>query len=151
MRLTRDAVAGICLMIVAAAFAVSASRHSFGTLFRMGPGFYPFLVSVVLAFLGLSITIGGLVRRPPDLPEDAPSLELRTVSAVLGGVLVFALALERIGLVTSALLLILIAASAEERPKLARTVILAMCLAAIAAAIFIGGLGMNIRMFRWPF
>ncbi len=53
--LKRDYYAGGLMLLVGTGAAVTGASYKFGTLARMGPGFMPVVLGVVLAFLGILI------------------------------------------------------------------------------------------------
>jgi hypothetical protein len=53
--LKRDYYAGGLMLLLGVGAAVTGSGYKFGTLARMGPGFMPVMLGVVLAFLGILI------------------------------------------------------------------------------------------------
>jgi putative tricarboxylic transport membrane protein len=156
MRLTRDTAGGLFLIAVALVFGVGATQYNFGTLFRMGAGFFPLVISALLGAIGLVLAVSGLrgssrVDSNSGSGEEGFEFSPRSVAAVLGSLLVFGFALERVGLIVSAFLLVAIAALAEKQSSIVRTLVLAASLAAMAVLIFIEGLGINIALVRWPF
>jgi Tripartite tricarboxylate transporter TctB family len=70
----RDYYAGGLMLLLGVGAAVTGSGYKFGTLARMGPGFMPVVLGVLLAFLGLLIAGTALFSSEPDerkfLPED---------------------------------------------------------------------------------
>jgi len=61
------------MLLLGLGAAVTGSGYKFGTLARMGPGFMPVVLGVVLAFLGVLIAGTALASSEPDdskfLPE----------------------------------------------------------------------------------
>jgi Tripartite tricarboxylate transporter TctB family len=53
--LKRDYYAGGLMLLLGVGAAVTGTGYKFGTLARMGPGFMPVVLGVVLAFLGILI------------------------------------------------------------------------------------------------
>jgi hypothetical protein len=51
----RDYYAGALMLLLGVGAAITGTGYKFGTLARMGPGFMPVVLGVVLAFLGLLI------------------------------------------------------------------------------------------------
>ena len=48
----KDFFSGLMFLVVGAAFAWGATSYSVGTGARMGPGYFPLLLGVLLAILG---------------------------------------------------------------------------------------------------
>lgn len=64
--LKRDYYAGGLMLLLGVGAAVTGSGYKFGTLARMGPGFMPVMLGVVLAFMGLLIAGTALASSEPD-------------------------------------------------------------------------------------
>ncbi len=57
----KDFFSGLMFAVVGAAFAYGATSYSIGTGGRMGPGYFPLLLGVILALLGAVIMFKALV------------------------------------------------------------------------------------------
>ena len=74
----KDFFSGVMFCVVGGAFAFGATKYSIGQGARMGPGYFPLLLGVILAILGAIIlfkslvveTEGGHVSFPPGTPEE---------------------------------------------------------------------------------
>ena len=70
----RDYYAGALMLLLGVGAAVVGTGYKFGSLARMGPGFMPVVLGVVLAFIGLLIAATALGSSEPDdgkfLPDD---------------------------------------------------------------------------------
>jgi len=70
----RDYYAGGLMLLLGVGAAVTGSGYKFGSLARMGPGFMPVVLGVLLAFLGLLIAGTALGSSEPDdrkfLPDN---------------------------------------------------------------------------------
>jgi hypothetical protein len=70
----RDYYAGGLMLLIGVGAAVTGTGYKFGTLARMGPGFMPVVLGIVLAFLGLLIAGTALGSSEPDdknfLPDN---------------------------------------------------------------------------------
>ena len=53
--LKRDYYAGGLMLLIGTGAAVTGAGYKFGSLARMGPGFMPVMLGIVLAFLGVLI------------------------------------------------------------------------------------------------
>jgi Tripartite tricarboxylate transporter TctB family len=62
----RDYYAGALMLVLGVGAAVTGMGYKFGTLARMGPGFMPVVLGVVLAFLGILIAGTALGSSEPD-------------------------------------------------------------------------------------
>jgi len=57
----KDFFSGLMFTVVGAAFAYGATSYSIGTGGRMGPGYFPLLLGVILAVLGAVVMFKALV------------------------------------------------------------------------------------------
>lgn len=145
----RDVLSGLLFILVGAYVAIkSYNDYSVGTLARMGPGYFPLILGVSLALVGLVVVTLALNVQGLDVK---PSFGVRTVVAVLLSALVFGLLVERVGLIPSALALTLIAAAAEKRFVLSRSLFLGCSLGLLTWLIFVFGLEMTLSAFAWNF
>lgn len=63
----KDFFAGLMFAAVGVAFAWGATNYNVGTGARMGPGYFPLILGVILALLGALITVMSMLgRAPPD-------------------------------------------------------------------------------------
>lgn len=62
----KDFFSGLMFMGVGAAFAWGATAYNVGTGARMGPGYFPLVLGVLLAILGAVITFDSLVLETED-------------------------------------------------------------------------------------
>jgi uncharacterized membrane protein YhdT len=74
LTLKRDYYAGALMLLLGVGAAATGSGYKFGTLARMGPGFMPVVLGLVLAFLGILIAGTALASSEPDdgkfLPDN---------------------------------------------------------------------------------
>lgn len=147
---TRDFIAGI-VMIASGVFVAlyASSNYQVGDAARMGPGYFPTMLGWILAFLGLVIaalsfrTVVHILTPPPFTP--------RPFIAVIAAVAMFAVLINRIGLIPTTILMVIVTSAGSDSFRFPRAVVLGVCLAAIAWAIFVFGLQMTLPAFAWEF
>ncbi len=61
----KDFFSGLLYACVGGAFAIGATGYKIGTSARMGPGFFPLLLGVILALIGLFIMFKAMVVKSP--------------------------------------------------------------------------------------
>ena len=145
----KDVLSGLLFMGVAV-FGLWVSRnYPIGTASSMGTGYMPRLLLWVLLGLGGLILVSGLWKAD-RLPEADTSGEVawRPIVFVTLSLVVFGLALERLGLVLSILLLTGIGAVAGRSMRPLETAIATLVLIALCWLIFIVGLSLPIPL--WP-
>ena len=76
-KLKRDYYAGGLMLLLGVGAAVIGTGYKFGTLARMGPGFMPVMLGVVLAFIGRPDRRhrAGIIRaRRREIPAGQPAM-----------------------------------------------------------------------------
>lgn len=142
----RDLVFG-GLMMLLALFALWESRnYEMGTADQMSTGYMPWLISVSLVFVGAVIAVKALWSGIEI--ELEPHQWLRPLVAVSASLTVFMLALDRLGLFASSVILVLISGFASREIRPVSLVVWALVLASGSAAIFIYVIGLPINL--WP-
>ena len=71
-KLKRDYYAGALMFLLGVGAAVTGTGYKFGSLARMGPGFLPVVLGVVLAFLGVLIAATALGSSEGDDKKFLP-------------------------------------------------------------------------------
>ena len=56
----KDLLAGLMFTLTGAAFTLGAREYDMGTAGRMGPGYFPLVLGIILAGLGILITLQSL-------------------------------------------------------------------------------------------
>ncbi|WP_374450031.1 tripartite tricarboxylate transporter TctB family protein [Stella sp.] len=146
-RLTsRDVLAGV-LFATLGLLGLWFNEYRIGQAARMGPGYMPMLVFGGLTAMGGIVTAIGLVRPGPPVERMA----IVAMVWILAALAVFALTIERLGLVAATILLVLVASLAGHVGQFLRVVALAVGLALFSLAIFVWGLGVSMRVWPWTF
>jgi hypothetical protein len=150
----KNVLSGLMFIVIAAIGLWASRSYPVGTALRMSTGYVPRLLCWLLMGLGAVVMVQGLLEthapEPPRerTPEDGVVAQLRPVVVVTFGLIVFALALETLGLVLSILVLVVIASFATRELKIWETLAAAAGLSVLTWAIFVLGLGLPIPV--WP-
>ena len=139
-----DVIAGVLLIVVGLFAFFYADRYQFGTLNRMGPGFFPVVLGGLLAFLGVLIALPALFRA-----GHGPKVEWMSILLVLGSVVVFALLLRPAGVILATMASVFMASWAERDWTLVGRVLLSVAIAFVTWLVFIAGLGMLLPVWPW--
>ena len=115
IRHPKDFFAGLIFVAFGVGAVVLGSAYPLGTAARMGPGYFPRILGIMLIVLGAALALRGLRLQGSPLP----GWKWRPTLIVIGSVVLFGLIVTRIGLVFSTIVLIVLssAASTEFRPK----------------------------------
>ncbi|MEY3445353.1 MAG: hypothetical protein RIR45_108 [Pseudomonadota bacterium] len=151
----KDFFSGLMFMCVGVAFAWGASGYTIGTGARMGPGYFPLVLGVLLALLGGLITFKALVVETVD-GEKIGAFAWKPLFFIILANLVFgaaigglpAIGLKPLGLIVGIYLLTFIASNAGDEFRLKPVVVLATILAAMSYGAFI--LLLKLQFPVWP-
>jgi hypothetical protein len=134
-----DLAGGLIVFAGGCAVAVGATSYPIGELRRMGPGYFPLVVGIVLAVLGF-----GLILASRTTASSLPALRFKPVLAVFAGLIFWALTLERLGLAPATLGLVILVSLAQHKPRLVMIGATAAFLIAFSIGVFIYALAMPI-------
>lgn len=137
-----EILAGLVWVAIGIASVVIARGYDFGTITRMGPGFVPTMLGILLILFGLVAAWQGRVL--PKVPLD---IRLRPFAFIIGGIIVWVLLIDRAGFVPSTMALILISAQAEREITWIEAISLAAGMTVVGYLIFIRGIGIPIAAF----
>lgn len=137
----RDVISGGLVVGIGIAFLYFGSGLRVGTASRMGPGYFPMALSLIMICLGLAIVVNSL--RAPNGDGGSLSVPWGTLGLIIGSVVFFALTLKGLGLFVSMALCILASASASRYAKWRASAALAVLLSVGCVAVFVWGLGLS--------
>jgi hypothetical protein len=134
----KDVWAGLFLIVVGVTAVVIARDYTFGTALRMGPGFFPIVLSGFLILSGLYILTNGL-RGGEKIEGSWP---LRALIVLPLALVLFGVLIERAGFVPAMLVLIFGSGLAGTDFRLIEMLIFSVLLTALCAGVFVWGLGL---------
>jgi hypothetical protein len=145
MTLNRNELAaGAIFVALGLAFgAESILSLPIGSALRMGPGYFPLVLSGLLVVAGAAIAF----RSIGQAPSTERPFPWRGLAVLLPAPVVFGVTIRGLGLVGATALVGLISAFASRRVSPRLAILLAIGLTAFCVAIFHYGLGLPIRLF----
>lgn len=143
IRNPKDFFSGLLLLCVSLFFAYGLIELPIGTAFRMGPGYFPLVLTALLAALSLGIMANGF-RGEGEPIGVIPwrALVVITVSIVLYGV-----TLRGLGLVPALALTVLVSTFAGDKWSAVRAIALTAILVVSCTLVFVNGLGLPLSLF----
>ncbi|MDQ2138686.1 tripartite tricarboxylate transporter TctB family protein [Alcaligenaceae bacterium B3P038] len=146
VRNQRDAVVGALYLAVGSAFAWYAADYERGTAARMGAGYFPFWLALILMGLGAIV----LFRSTAPAAERVTlaAWDTRSLVWMTGAVVFFGLVIKPLGLVVAIAILVVAASLASPTFTWRGTLINAAVLCAINAVAF--GLVLGLPLDLWP-
>ncbi|MFL5091344.1 MAG: tripartite tricarboxylate transporter TctB family protein [Xanthobacteraceae bacterium] len=144
IRASKDFWAGIMFLSFAAVAVLAARGYAMGTAGRMGPGYFPMALGLVLGLLGLLIIARSVVAGSGAIS----GLQLRPLLVLAGAVLTFGLLIERLGLVITLVVVVAASAVASRESRPLEVAALAATLTAFSVGIFVYALRLPLPV--WP-
>ena len=152
----KNLVAGLMFACVGAAFAIGATGYNVGSAARMGPGYFPLMIGVLLTLLGL-VVVGGAIGVHADGDGDPigriawKPLGLIIGANVLFGVLlagVGSIGIPAMGLIVAVYALVIVSCMAGSGFRMKMALTLATVLAVGSYLTFV--LGLDLQFQVWP-
>lgn len=146
IRNQRAFAAGFFFIVVAIFYFVTSFNYVGGTAAQMGPGFFPRMLSVVLALVGLAIAVSAILPRARI--ERLESWDPKRLFWITGSVVLFAVLLPTFGLVVALAALIIVSSLASTEFGWLGTLVSTVVLSIFTVGIFVYGISIPIPV--WP-
>ena len=151
----KDFFCGLMFMTVGVAFAWGASTYNVGTGARMGPGYFPLMLGILLAIIGAAVTFTSLVVETVG-GDKIGKWAWKQVFFILAANFAFgillvgvpALGIPQFGLIVAIYGLVFIASMGGYSFNTKEVAILATCLAVGSYVAFVWAL--NLQFPVWP-
>ena len=143
----RDFWSGVMFVAVGIGFAVGASNYALGTSARPGPGYFPLMLSVIMAILGAIVLFKSLTIETEG-GDPVGSFAWRPLIIVVASITVFGLLLPRAGMFITIPILIVMVSFATTEFRWLGVLIAAAVLTLFAWLVFVVGLKLTIPL--WP-
>lgn len=138
-----DVLAGGIFVLIGGAFAAGSLSYELGSPLRMGPGYFPLLVGVILAALGLAVVVKGLIAG--EVPAFG-AVPWRAIAAIVLALLFFGLTVRRLGFVPASAVTALLTTLASSRVRPLTAVAVAAGLTVASTLIFVVALQLRIPL-----
>jgi hypothetical protein len=136
----RDFWSGILFIAFGCAGLWIGRSYAVGTLVRMGPGFFPMMMSLALAGVGGFLLARSLVVAGEPLERSAIWPQL----LILGAIVAFGLLIERVGIAVAVMAVAAVSGMAAQGLRWFELIALALAMSAISVALFVYLLGQPI-------
>jgi Tripartite tricarboxylate transporter TctB family len=144
IRHPRDFWAGVLFILLGGGACVIALGYSPGSASRMGPGYFPRAIGLMLVTLGAVLILRSFRSRgePVSLGSFKPLL------IVLGSVLLFGLTIMHVGLVAATIMVVLVSSTASFDYRRIESTVAAIALAGFVVVAF--RYGLELQLPTWP-
>ena len=146
----RDFYAGGLMTLLGAAITLNSTTYSTGTLMHMGPGMFPFILGIVLTFIGVLILGTALVTPLSDDEAILPkNREWVGWGCILAGPILFIIFGEFFGMVAGTFSCVFVSALGDRTATLKSSLVLAAGVTFFGVLLFSYVLQLPFPMFRW--
>ena len=151
----KDFFSGLLFIVVGGSFAYGASTYQVGTGARMGPGYFPLLLGIILALMGVVVAVRAFMTGTPG-GDRIGAIAWRPLFLVLSANVAFgalmigvpAIGIPQFGLVVAIFALVTIASFAAEKFIVKEVLVLSAVLSVGSYAAFVKLLGLQFPV--WP-
>jgi len=140
----KDFWSGLLFVGIGAFALIYGTKYTIGTAARMGPGYFPRILGILMIVLGLLLAFRSL-----RLKGDAvPAWHWRPVLLVLGSVVLIGLVVKTVGMAIATVILIVVASLGSHEFRLRDALISGVLLAVLCVGVFV--IGLNLQLPIWP-
>jgi hypothetical protein len=144
----RDFLGGGLVLLLGVGAALQASQYELGSLRRMGPGYFPLALGVILAVTGALIMLASLrTAIVPVLARQRP--EWRGWFCICASMVLFAVIGTYGGLLPATFACVFIAALGDRKNTLVASAVLAAAMTLVCLIVFWWLLKVNLPLFDW--
>jgi len=167
----KDYYAGAAMIIIGLGVAVQGSTYAIGSLERMGPGFFPTALGVVLVLLGVAIAMSAVngaeqsgagttpttnasannLAQPQSasLAEARARPEWRGWFCITAGIVLFIVLGQYGGLLPATFAVVFISAMGDRQNSWRQAFVLAVAMVLICLIVFHWALKVQFPLFQW--
>ncbi len=144
----RDFWSGLMFIVVGVVFAVGAGNYSLGSSARPGPGYFPLLLSIIMAILGAIVLFKSLTIETEG-GDKIGAFAWKPLTVIVVAIAVFGALLPRLGMVVTIPILIVITSLAGDEFGWKGVAANSVVLTFGSWVIFVWGLKLTIPMWPW--
>jgi hypothetical protein len=154
IRNKKDVVAGVLFAAIGLATVVGASEYPLSTIRSIGPGYFPIMIGVVLALLGVGVAFqgmsfsGAVSEVPTQEQEDDDGIAIRPLIMITLAVVAFGVTVRPLGLAAATVALVTLSSLAGREFGWLKVILLSAGLIALSWLTFIYLLGLPMTL--WP-
>jgi hypothetical protein len=138
LRSNKDFWAGMMFAGTGAGAIFMARHYPFGTTLRMGPGYFPIVLSGILILFGVYVMLRGLRKNE----KIQGNWSLRALIVLPLSIVVFGILMDLAGFIPALMSLVFISAASGREFRFVEVLLLTLFLGALSVAMFIWGLGL---------
>jgi hypothetical protein len=149
LKLTNNILAGAMFCAIGAAFLYMGQDYPLGTARTMGPGYFPRMVAILVMVFGALTALRSFIK-DASIKHGGGPLALRIKPwpfiAVFAAVIAFALLVERVGLVPTLAVTVVLSRLAAPGARPLELLGLVAVVSAVIVGVFVYGLGVPLQL-----
>ena len=138
LRSNKDFWSGVMFFLTGAGAILVARHYPFGSTLRMGPGYFPIVLSAILMVFGVYVMLRGL-RKSEKIQGN---WSIRALIVLPFSMALFGILMELAGFVPALVALVFVSAASGREFKFKEVLLLTLFLGVLSVAMFIWGLGL---------
>jgi uncharacterized membrane protein len=146
IRNQKDFWAGLLFAAFGLFFSGFGTRYTFGSGARMGPGYFPTVLGVILIVLGAVVALTALSAKTEA--THVAKFDWRTILLVLGAVVLFGMLLNTGGLVIALAAVVMVSSYASHEFGWKASLVNTVVLVVLCLAVFVYALSLQFPL--WP-
>jgi Tripartite tricarboxylate transporter TctB family len=144
----KDYYGGGLMMLIGLAAVVQGRTYNVGTMSKMGSGFFPVALGVLLILAGAATALTAKRAAPVGIEKHlAP--EWRGWSCITLSIVAFIVLGRYGGLLPATFAIVFISAMGDRQNTVRQALILSLAMSTVAIAVFWWALQMQFALFRW--
>jgi cytochrome c biogenesis protein CcdA len=144
LRSNKDFWAGIMFIFIGTGAILMARHYPFGSTLRMGPGYFPVVLSVILIAFGLYVLLRGLRK----CEKIQGNWSIRALIVLPFSMVLFGIAMDLAGFVPALIVLCFVSAASGNEFKFKEVLLMTIVLGVSSVAMFVWGLGLPYPLFQ---
>ncbi|HZZ93802.1 MAG TPA: tripartite tricarboxylate transporter TctB family protein [Usitatibacter sp.] len=146
-RINKDYYAGALMLFIGLAAAIQGGRYQIGTLSRMGPGFFPMALGIILALIGVAIAATA-IGKPAEAKEKLPP-EWRGWTCIVASIVAFLVLAEWGGFIPATFAIVFVSAMGDRENTVKQAFLLSAAMCVLCWLVFSVGLKIPFPLFQW--
>ncbi|SDS46974.1 tripartite tricarboxylate transporter TctB family protein [Bradyrhizobium canariense] len=144
----KDYYGGGLMMLIGLAAAIQGRTYNVGTMSKMGSGFFPVALGVLLILAGAMIALTAKAAVPADIKTQVAP-EWRGWLCITLGIIAFVVLGRYGGLLPATFAIVFISAMGDRQNTIGQALSLSLVMTAVAVAVFWWALQLQFALFRW--
>lgn len=146
----KDYYGGGLMILLGLSAALQGQAYHIGSLSKMGSGFFPVALGILLALIGAAIALTAATSGAAEGDADKPlAPEWRGWICITLSIVAFVILGKYGGLLPATFAIVFISAMGDRQNTIKRALLLSLAMVAVAVGVFWWALQIQFPLFRW--